>query len=85
MENSILSSGANLVSGSEAHLPDRSEVLDYEDYDIFQPSREIDAIIDNKLYIGESVLAGVCLCSLADFGLQVYQAQCRLTSGRVAG
>jgi len=42
----------NLVSGLKSKDAPPA-VLEYEDYDIFQPCREIDAIIDDKLYIGE--------------------------------
>jgi hypothetical protein len=56
MSHSFLSNVTSLVSGSgfeDAPSPDKPHALEYEDYDIFQPCREIDAIIDDKLYIGE--------------------------------
>lgn len=27
--------------------------LEYADYDVFEPTREIDIIIENKIYMGE--------------------------------
>ena len=52
--NSIFSSLTNLVSGSKFEdVPPEHGAPEYADYDIFQPGREIDAIIDNKLYLGE--------------------------------
>jgi hypothetical protein len=50
--SSCLSGVANLVSGLKSEVAP-PPALEYEDYDIFQPCREIDAIIDNELYIGE--------------------------------
>ena len=45
----------NFVSGSNFHdvPPSQNAVLDYGTYDTFQPCREIDAIIDDKVYLGE--------------------------------
>jgi hypothetical protein len=50
--SSSFSGVVNLVSGSKSEDAP-PPALEYEDYDIFQPCREIDAIIDNELYIGE--------------------------------
>ena len=55
MPNSFFSDLTKLVPSStfEPAPPADHAVLEYEDYDIFQPCREIDAVIDNKLYLGE--------------------------------
>jgi dual specificity phosphatase 12 len=57
MTNSLLS---NLASGSKFEEPSsgtsdqpQAHALEYEDYDIFQPCREIDSIIDGQLYLGD--------------------------------
>jgi hypothetical protein len=52
-EDSCFSGVTTLVSGSKSKDAPPPTVLEYEDYDIFQPCREIDAIIDDELYIGE--------------------------------
>lgn len=33
--------------------PGQPHALEYENYDVFQSSRRIDVIIDDKLYLGE--------------------------------
>ena len=39
----------------EIVVEDMSEIehLEYADYDVFEPTREIDAIIEGQLYMGE--------------------------------
>ena len=52
--NSLFSSLTNLVSDSKFEdAPPEHGAPEYADYDIFQPRREVDAIIDNKLYLSE--------------------------------
>jgi len=52
--NSLFSSLTNLVSDSKFEdAPPEHGAPEYADYDIFQPRREVDAIIDNKLYLSD--------------------------------
>jgi hypothetical protein len=50
--NSFCSNLTNSAPGSKPQVLDQA-APEHEKYDILQPRHEIDAIIDNKLYLGE--------------------------------